>query len=408
MTVNERKPRKRTFDVVCPPANVLQLSQARIRPVKAMLIVLALLLFSTSWISAQMFKTINYPGAVMTHANGINAFGQIVGEWEDTSSRFHGFLYSGGTLTSLDYPGATVTNAMGINNAGQIVGLFSASSGNGAFLYSGGVYTRLAYADAFAINDLGSIVVGNGYVTSAGTFIGISDPSGASGDTDSFGINNLEQTVGYYETPQFTGPNGFLYFADSYTTIDFPGQSTTSCFGINNYGEIVGWYTTPTTLHGFTWTSGGTFTSFDYPGTASGTEPNAINDFGMIVGSYLTNNGSTYVYNGFLMIPSVRNPVPFINEPLVPETLPPGSSQFTLKVNGTGFMEGALVYWNGSPRQTSFQSGEQLTATIYASDVATAGTASVTVANPSPGGGRSNVQFFQVTTPVPNITASQS
>jgi hypothetical protein len=46
---------------------------------------------------------------------------------------FHGFLYSGGSYTSIDVPGATGkggTQAFGINDAGQIVGTYSDSSGS--------------------------------------------------------------------------------------------------------------------------------------------------------------------------------------------------------------------------------------------------------------------------------------
>ena len=44
------------------------------------------------------------------------------------------------------------------------------------------------------------------------------------------------------------------------------------------------------------------------------------------------------------------NPVPFINQPLVPETVPPGSGGFTLTVHGAGFAPTAIVKWNGSAR----------------------------------------------------------
>ncbi|MGO9273506.1 MAG: beta strand repeat-containing protein [Terriglobia bacterium] len=93
------------------------------------------------------------------------------------------------------------------------------------------------------------------------------------------------------------------------------------------------------------------------------------------------------------------NPVPLINQPLVPTTAAPGGAAFTLTVNGTGFVNGATVNWNGSARTTTFVSGEQLTATINATDVAVAGTASVTVVNPTPGGGTSNVVFFPIANP---------
>jgi len=98
------------------------------------------------------------------------------------------------------------------------------------------------------------------------------------------------------------------------------------------------------------------------------------------------------------------NPVPTINEPLVPHAAAPGGGAFTLIVNGTGFVSGATVYWNGSPRTTTFVSGSQLTAAINAADIAAATTASVTVGNPAPGGGKSNPLLFSVTTSTPSIS----
>lgn len=90
------------------------------------------------------------------------------------------------------------------------------------------------------------------------------------------------------------------------------------------------------------------------------------------------------------------NPVPFVNQPLVPTTTAPGGPSFTLTVNGTGFVSGASVKWNSAALATTFVSSSQVTATVPASDIATAGTAAVTVANPAPGGGVSNVMYFNV------------
>lgn len=89
-------------------------------------------------------------------------------------------------------------------------------------------------------------------------------------------------------------------------------------------------------------------------------------------------------------------PVPFISQPLVPTAVAPGGAGFTLTVNGTGFVQGSVVKWNGSPRATTFVSSSQVTAKIFALDIAVPGTASITVANPLPGGGASNAVFFQV------------
>ena len=90
-------------------------------------------------------------------------------------------------------------------------------------------------------------------------------------------------------------------------------------------------------------------------------------------------------------------PVPFINQPLMPDATAPGGAQFTLTVNGTGFGSNSVVNWNGGGLATQFVSGSQLSAAVPASDIATNTTASVTVTNPGPGGGTSNVVFFPVT-----------
>ena len=97
------------------------------------------------------------------------------------------------------------------------------------------------------------------------------------------------------------------------------------------------------------------------------------------------------------------NPIPLINQPLVPESATPGSGGFTLTVNGTGFSSGAVVRWNGSPRTTEVISSSQLKATIGAADVAKAGTASVTVVNPAPGGGTSTAVDFLITQPSSSV-----
>ena len=56
-------------------------------------------------------------------------------------------------------------------------------------------------------------------------------------------------------------------------------------------------------------------------------------------------------------------------------------SGITLTVSGTNFVNGSVVDWNGSPRATTFVSATQLTAAISAPDIASAGTASITVSN---------------------------
>jgi hypothetical protein len=96
---------------------------------------------------------------------------------------------------------------------------------------------------------------------------------------------------------------------------------------------------------------------------------------------------------------SAANPVPFVNQALSPDAVAPGGPSLTLTVNGTGFVSGSVVQWDGSARATNFISNSKLTATVLAADVSNFNTASVTVFNPAPGGGTSNVIFFETTRP---------
>ncbi|HLY63749.1 MAG TPA: choice-of-anchor D domain-containing protein [Terriglobia bacterium] len=109
-----------------------------------------------------------------------------------------------------------------------------------------------------------------------------------------------------------------------------------------------------------------------------------------------------------LPIARAQNPVPLIYLPLVPTSAAPGGAAFTLTVNGTGFVSGATVDWNGAPLSTTFVSGSQLKAAVPASDIASAATVTVTVVNPTPGGGSSNPDFFQISYPTSSVTFKES
>lgn len=98
------------------------------------------------------------------------------------------------------------------------------------------------------------------------------------------------------------------------------------------------------------------------------------------------------------------NGVPFIYQPLSPSSVAPGGADFTLTVSGTGFISNAVINWNGSPRTTTFLSSSKLSASIFASDIASAGTALITVTNPASGGGTSNSLPFQVASPTVGLS----
>lgn len=95
---------------------------------------------------------------------------------------------------------------------------------------------------------------------------------------------------------------------------------------------------------------------------------------------------------------TINNPAPSVTT-LSPASKVAGDQSFTLTVNGTGFVAGSKAQWNGADRTTTFVSATQLTAAITAADIASVGTASVTVVNSAPGGGTSGALNFSITQP---------
>jgi hypothetical protein len=100
---------------------------------------------------------------------------------------------------------------------------------------------------------------------------------------------------------------------------------------------------------------------------------------------------------------SVTNPSPSATA-IDPSSGPYGGAAFTLGVSGSGFTAQSIVRWNGADLPTTFQSGTSLQASVPASSMTTAGSASVTVFNPTPGGGTSGAVPFTVEYPVPSVS----
>jgi len=100
------------------------------------------------------------------------------------------------------------------------------------------------------------------------------------------------------------------------------------------------------------------------------------------------------------------NPVPFVNQPLVPAAVAPSGPEFSLTVNGAGFLPTSIVNWNGTPLATTFVSAGKLSAVVPAANLSSAGTVNVTVVNPGPGGGSSNSVPFTVIAPTSSLVFS--
>ena len=194
------------------------------------------------------------------------------------TSNTHGFLYSGGTYTTLDdpsaIPGGGGTTASGINAAGQIVGYYNGISGAHGFLYNNGIYATIddpladsshSFRGTFAMGiNAANQIVGyyvdslghnHGFLESGGSYTTLDDPlagsSGGSQGTFATGINDIGQVVGYYYDASFA-VHAFLYSGGTYTTVDDPlGNEGTQAYGINNNGQIVGQYAANGGYHGF-------------------------------------------------------------------------------------------------------------------------------------------------------------
>jgi len=94
---------------------------------------------------------------------------------------------------------------------------------------------------------------------------------------------------------------------------------------------------------------------------------------------------------------------------LFPSSATAGGPGFTLNISGTGFISTSVVYWNNAAQTTAFNAtSTQLSISVTAQQIATAGTAQVVVVSPLPGGGASTAVNFTITAPqnpLPTISA---
>jgi FG-GAP-like repeat/Abnormal spindle-like microcephaly-assoc'd, ASPM-SPD-2-Hydin len=102
------------------------------------------------------------------------------------------------------------------------------------------------------------------------------------------------------------------------------------------------------------------------------------------------------------------NVVPLINQPLTPPDATPGGKSFIMVVNGTGFVSGATVNWNGNALATSYVSAARLKAQVPAADIASAGSATITVTQPGTGGSTSLPAYFEIGDPTGSLSLTRT
>jgi hypothetical protein len=110
-----------------------------------------------------------------------------------------------------------------------------------------------------------------------------------------------------------------------------------------------------------------------------------------------------YLRSNLPDVPDPYESLPHVDS-LTPNSTRAGQPGFTLTLHGERFENGAAVYWNWSPRPTTFVSPTEVRATITSQDIAHPDTATVAIVNP--GGGTHGAWF--IVTPRPTYTLSVS
>jgi len=251
---------------------------------------------------------------------GINDSGTIAGF--DNGVTNAGFtLTLPHAFTVVNFPGAASTQVTGINAAGDVSGIYVDSTGaNHGFTRIGGTFTTVddsasaVFNQALGINNSNETV---GYYTlnpagapgdiaysqKGGGFTNINALLPANFNSQAVGINSAATPwiVGFYQSDAgLTTSFGFVDEGGTIITLRPFSSTFTQALGVNDLGEIVGSYVgADGNTHGYI-DNNGVFTSFDPPGSAS-TTINGINDKGDIVGFYT--NPTTDTTDGFVGTP---------------------------------------------------------------------------------------------------------
>jgi hypothetical protein len=304
------------------------------------------------------FTTITSPaagtGALQgTYVLGIDTAGDVAGNYVDSSGVSHGFVQlAGGTFVSFDVAGAGTIMGYGtfvtaMSPEGDVSGWYIAAVNTefgtfpqryGFIRAASGVVTTFTTDfgrtyQVFGINSSDTVTgentldVGGAFVrTSDGTVTSFFVPESNLSSNVGIGINASGVVVGrWLEVTNPTGAQGLLSHGfvraidGTITSFDPPNVSTTGAghgnvgttpFAIDTAGDIVGSYTDVSNArHSFLRSAGGTFTTFDPPGTDTGACPASgtgsvlcgsgalgMNDAGQIVGAYFDSDGVAHGY----------------------------------------------------------------------------------------------------------------
>ena len=116
--------------------------------------------------------------------------------------------------------------------------------------------------------------------------------------TNAYGINKSGEIVGYWTIP-YQSIGGFLDIDGAFQLIQYTSTSSTYAKGINNLGQVVGDFDNSVCANAqemcaYVYTDGA-FEILDFPGSES-TTASGINDTGQVVGVYFNGSNNGYLY----------------------------------------------------------------------------------------------------------------
>lgn len=276
------------------------------------------------------FFPLDVEGADATMVEGINNRNDIVGATHVRGSDVEptvneAFLLSGGTLSRFGVANAQATIPLDINDSGVIVGRCHGCGGGlgDGFLYLDGTFTIAPFntgntvrGETTGVNQQGHLV---GWIDEEF----VDPPFGTTRRRSSYingqyfphvqltGVNDAGHVVSLWEIAADLSAGPFLHTHSTTTriTLPFRPDAGPEPQDVNNHDIVVGSYLHESTesgsaFRGFVW-SNGKAVPVNYPGAFT-TVVNAINDAGIIVGTYGT-DAERALRHGFVAVP--RSPV---------------------------------------------------------------------------------------------------
>ncbi|MGH9664944.1 MAG: hypothetical protein ACRD9L_11020, partial [Bryobacteraceae bacterium] len=302
-----------------------------------------------------------------------------------------GFSGDGGSAASaqLNFPAGVVVDSAG--------NLYIADSGNSRVRkVAGGVITTVAG---------GGSQTGDGIAATSAQLAPVAVAADTPGNLYIADGNRVRKVAGgVISTVAGTGAAGFSGDGGAAASATLNGPQG---IAVDNAGDL---FIADTRNNRIRAVVGGTIS------TIAGGGSTGLGDGGPATGANLQNpggvavdsSGHVYVadtYNHLVRLLTPSSSAGTLNS-LNPPSVVAGSAGFVLTVNGTGFTAGAGVQWNGAGLATTFISSSQVTASVPANLVASAGNASVTVVHS--GMSPSNGLTFSVTAVGSSLAVSPS